>query len=124
MGQETHTSKEMFTLDVSRGDYRYSRWTQTTGETLEFVASILEAIQNPQTEWLYVCFVNRTLLDTIYPEFATVIDSVNSAIAGLEVFSKLVRRSTQCDDSFHWVMLTLRREVVAEPAAAPDPAGG
>jgi hypothetical protein len=123
MGHETHTSKGIVTLDVAWGDYSYSRWTQTTGETFEFVASVLAGIQNPQTEWLYVRFVNRTLLDTIYPEFTTVVDSVNSAIAGLEAFSKLVGRSTHGDSSFHWVLLTLRREVVAEPGATPDPAG-
>ena len=53
MGHETtHTSKQIVTLDVSCGDHGYSRWTQATGETFQFVTSVLAGIQNPQTEWL------------------------------------------------------------------------
>jgi hypothetical protein len=118
LGHETHTSKQIVTLDVSWGDYGCSRWTQATGETFTFVAFVLAGIQNPQTEWLYLRFLNRILGDTIYPEFTTVTQPVGSAIAGFEAVSTLVSRSIQGDSSFHWVLLTLQREVMAEPAAA------
>jgi hypothetical protein len=99
---------------VTRGDYAYSRWTQATGEAFGFFESVLAAVHDPHTEWLYLLFQNRALGDTTYPEFPARVERVGSATAGLEAFCYLVSRSIGGDSSFHWVLLTLRRDLPGE----------
>jgi hypothetical protein len=113
-GQDAPISKALVTRDEPRGDYHYSRWTQSTGEAFGFLGSVLTAIHDPQTEWLYFLFQNRVCGEKVYPEFPPRDERVDSAPAGLAAFCYRVFRSLGGDDSFHWVLLTLRRDVPGE----------
>src|SRR5262245_25826454 len=110
-GQDAPTCRALVTHDEPRGDYRYSRWTQATGEAFEFLGSVLAAVDDPHCDWLYLLFQNRALGDKTYPEFPPRVERVESAAAGLQAFCYRVFRSTNRDDSFHWVLLKLRRDL-------------
>jgi hypothetical protein len=113
-GHDAPTSRTLITRDEPRGGYRYSRWTQATGEAFGFLGPVLAAIHDSHTEWLYFLFQNRECGDTIYPDFPARAERVGSAPTGLEEFCHRVFRSLGGDDSFHWVLLTLRRDVPGE----------